>query len=344
MTRRKGTTPTRRSVTAGLAAGVALAALPLRSAWSRTMTRWTQAADVPVATQEIYPCAHKGKLWLAGGIASGMVTPFISDRVDISDPATDSWSPGPKLPEPRHHVTLISLSDALYAIGGHYGSLTGGIWQMRKTVWRLNEKTNAWEDAPFLPAPQAEMVTAVCQGRIHIAGGRKKKGAKDGKRSDHMDTGDHYTFDPEGEKWQPRAPLPTPRNSAAGGVIDGLFYVAGGRDDSGNLPLNDVYDPKEDKWRTAAPLPQAQAGLGGSVLGNKLYVFGGEVFSPEPGVFKEAWAYDPETDEWSPLPHMPTPRHGLGAVALGGKIYAVGGATKPGGSGRSKANEVLAAG
>jgi N-acetylneuraminic acid mutarotase len=344
MTDRTRNCLTRRDVAAGLAAGAALTALPFRSAGAETMTGWSKAADVPIATQEVYPCAHKGRLWLAGGIASGMVTPFISDRVDIYDPQTDSWSSGPKLPEARHHVTLMSLNGLLYAIGGHYGSIPGGVWQMRKTVWRLNEETQKWENSLFLPEPQAEMVTAVLQGRIHIAGGRKMKGEKDGNRSDHKDVGDHFAFDPDQNEWQVRPPLPMPRNSAAGGVIGHYFHVAGGRDDSGNLPDHHVYDPKEDKWRTAAPMPQAQAGLGGAVLKDKLYVFGGEVFSPKPAVFKEAWVYDPQSDKWGALPPMPTPRHGLGAVELGGKIYCVAGATKPGGSGRSKANEVLVAG
>ncbi|MFP3943830.1 MAG: Kelch repeat-containing protein, partial [Alphaproteobacteria bacterium] len=105
-----------------------------------------------------------------------------------------------------------------------------------------------------------------------------------------------------------------------------------------------VYDPKEDKWRTAAPMPKAQAGLGGAVLNGRLYVFGGEIFDPEPAVFKEAWVYDPKADKWDALPPMPTPRHGLGAVALGDRIYCTAGATKPGGSGRSRANEAFVAG
>lgn len=336
--------PNRRDVTGTLALGAAAAALPFGpGVFAAPAGRWMSAAQVPVATQEVYPCAHKGKLWLAGGIAGGVV-PGISKRVDIYDPQTDSWTRGPDLPTVRHHVTLASTQGRLHAIGGYKGSLTGGLWRMRSTVWALNEAAGAWEKSTYLPAPQAEMTTGVMGRLIHIAGGRKLKGKANRNRRDHVDVGDHYAFDPKQNEWQERAPLSTPRNSAAGGIVGHYFYVVGGRNGSGNLAVNEVYDSEEDKWRAAKPMPKAQAGLAGAMLNGKLYVFGGEVFQPEPGVFREAWVYDPQADDWSALPHMPTPRHGLGAVALGGKIYVVSGAIKPGGSGRSKANEVFVPG
>ena len=300
--------------------------------------RWISLAPMPTASQEIYPTAWEGAIWTAGGIASGLLTPFISDRVEIYQPGTDTWSAGPSLPEARHHVTLLAGAEHLFAIGGYFGSITGGIWQIRDTVWRLRD--NRWQPTAPLPEGRAEMTSAVIHGALHLVGGRVRQ-SPGSSRNNYRDTADHLLLPPGETQWQRAHPASVARNSAAGGFLAGRLYVTGGRNDSGNLTLTEAWDPTTDTWETCAPLPQAQAGLGGAVLGDHLYVFGGEVFSPQAGVFAEGWRYDPAADRWDALAPMKTPRHGLGAVAIGGHLYAVGGATQPGGNGRSKALERL---
>lgn len=337
----------RRSAAQMIAAGAASAMLPGRA---RTQGAdggplpgaWADAADVPVATQEVYPAALDGEIYLAGGIASGNLTPYISDELFIyapASPASKAWRAGPDLPDPRHHVTLMPLEGRLYAIGGYYGSVLGGIWQMKPTVWALAPDTGRWSEAPKLPHPQAEMTSAVLEGRIHCVGGRRLAGEANSERGDHRDVADHLVFD--GAGWTGAAPAPTRRNSAAGGVTGGMFYIAGGRNETGNLAATEVYDPAEDRWRSLQPMPLAQAGCAGAVMGGRLYVFGGEIFSPHSGVFEEAWEYDPEADAWRAMAPMPTPRHGLGAVAVDGRIHVIAGAMEPGGRARSTAHEVF---
>jgi hypothetical protein len=143
------------------------------------------------------------------------------------------------------------------------------------------------------------------------------------------------------------------RNSAAGAVLDGALWVAGGRvvggDGTGRL---DRYDPVADRWDTLAPIPpspvsgrQVGGGLALAALDGRLAAFGGEWFDRAApgggGVFAETWLYDPAADVWRAGPPMPTPRHGLAAATIGGAVYAIAGGEVVSGGRAGGLNEVL---
>ncbi|MEO1136465.1 MAG: kelch repeat-containing protein, partial [Pseudomonadota bacterium] len=197
----------------------------------------------------------------------------------------------------------------------------------------------SWETLTPLPHPQAETVAKSLNGFIHVAGGRAPAGSSNTEWADHIDTDEHWYYDAGDDRWRALAPLPTPRNSAAGAVTNGVLYVIGGRTvNDGNLTAMEVYDPLSDRWEKARPMPKAQAGLAAAVLNGKIYAFGGEFFSPTGGgVFAEAWEYDPDKDDWRAVAVMPRRRHGLGAVTLSDAIYVLGGAAQAGGSETSAA-------
>lgn len=320
-----------------LAAG-AIGACAGRTAFAQ-QTAWTEAAPLPYATQEVYPEAHDGRLYLAGGIAARMGVPYFTNRCVSYDSATDSWRDEPPLPEDLHHVALVSSGNALYAIGGFNGGYSH-VWRMRDAVYLLAE--DGWQPVSTLPRPLAEGVaTFGPTGLIHYATGQSRRGEANAERSDHQEVHDHWCFDPGDGQWRELAPVPTARNSATGGWQNGQLILTGGRTASGNLAITEIYDPEADRWHAAAPLPLPQAGTAGTVAGGRLHVFGGEIFTPEARVFAEAWRYHMDQDNWQQLPDMPTPRHGVGAVTLGDEVHVVGGATSPGGSGTSDKHEVL---
>lgn len=303
---------------------------------------WRTAAPLPFATQEIYPTTHSGRLYLAGGIAAKLGVPYFTNRVVSYGPAEDRWQDEAPLPEDLHHVALVSTGESLYAIGGFNGAYTH-VWRMRDQVYQLTDE--GWLAIAPLPAPLAEGVaTFGPTGLIHYVTGQSQRGEANEARSDHSEVQTHFCLDPSDGQWRSLAPIPTARNSATGGWQNGNLLVTGGRTASGNMAVTEIYDPKTDAWHAAAPLPLAQAGTAGAVAAGQLHVFGGEIFTPEAGVFAEAWRYSMEADSWQALADMPTPRHGLGAVTLGDSIHVVGGATNPGGSGTSDKHEVLSVG
>ena len=311
---------------------------------------WAPLADMPFPVQEIYPAPF----WKAAGAAfDPKPKPFniivnaggltaedaynVTDAVTFYDPVYDRWGYGAPLPEPRHHLSLVNNNGLLYGVGGFARDARGG-WQMRATCWRTRAIDQPWEPVSSMPHPLAEMASVSLGGFVHVAGGRAPAGSRNRDWSDHIDTDEHWLYDPAADRWYAQAPLPTARNSSAGVVINGVFYVIGGRTVSdGNTHVVEVYDAASDRWEKASPMPKAQAGLAASVLGGKIYVFGGEHFRDGGAVFAEAWEYDPRKDEWRAVAAMPRPRHGLGAVTLENAIYVMGGAAAPGGDGTTAA-------
>jgi N-acetylneuraminic acid mutarotase len=325
----------RRLFLTAAAAAVATPAMAL----PRREAAWTALSSAPWMVQEIYCTVWRGRIVLAGGLVGRPGGELhIEDRTALYDPATDVWTEGATLPEPRHHPMLIGHGDTVYALGG-YGRSAAGDWTAMTQVWALRDET--WAPAGEMPGAQSETVGVSLNGRIHLVTGRAPAGPANGQWNDQDDIAAHRAFDPAGNRWETLAPCPMARNSAAGAVLDGALWVAGGRTvGGGGTGRLDRYDPVADRWDTLAPIPRSYAanhqvggGLAMAAVGERLAAFGGEWFQrPGGGVFAETWIYDPARDVWEAGPDMLTPRHGLGAAAVGDAIYAVaGGAVVSGG-------------
>ena len=92
---------------------------------------------------------------------------------------------------------------------------------------------------------------------------------------------DLAAYNPATDTWSTKASMPTKRQSAAGGVIAGKLYVAGGV----KLPASgfifdvlanlEAYDPVSNSWTTLAAMPTARSMAGAGVVNGILYVIGG---------------------------------------------------------------------
>lgn len=329
--------------------GAALTAPTLARASKDRIGTWTPLGDMPFAAQEIYPaafrCGGEPVIVVAGGITAGDSGRLgVTDKCAFYVAVADIWNIGATLPAPRHHLALASAQGALFAIGG-FAADEAGQWRMQRDVWRIDDLNREnWRPVAPLPLPQAEAVTLSHDGAIHMIGGRTPKSERNQDWQDQADTGAHWRYDPQADKWEARAPLPVPRNSAAGAVLgDELFVISGRTVAGGNTPVCHAYDAQADRWREIAPLPhpldgrapRGQGGLAAAALKRSIYAFGGEWFGETSGVYADTVVYRPENGLWFPDAPMTRPRHGLGAVALSGAIYAIGGATAPSAAGTS---------
>ena len=320
----------RRAFTLGSCASILAAIAPTR-AFAIEKLSWEKRASMPYKVQEIYPALLEDKIHVVGGFTQHKGIIGVTAKHLIYDPCTDLWGEKAPMPVARHHPYIVAHKGKLFALGGFEASARDAVWMMHEESWVYNPKTDTWGESVAAPERHAETVSVSLGERIHVIGGRGLKGTRNKSYWDHTDTDRHLVFDPTSGFWQKAAPALRKRNSAAGAVINGLIYVAGGRSiKSGNIADLEIYDPQEDKWRNGAPMPQAQGGLAAAALDGKLYVFGGEYFHNGGGVYPECWAYDPATDQWKASVPMLTPRHGLGGVAINGWIYAIGGAHKKG--------------
>src|ERR1700676_2332279 len=75
-----------------------------------------------------------------------------------------------------------------------------------------------WTLKAPLPAPRAEVVAAVLDGKLHAVGG-----AVGGNAGPY-----HDVSDPAADPWLPRAPLPEARDHLGVAVADGKIYAFGG--------------------------------------------------------------------------------------------------------------------
>src|SRR3954467_4739627 len=69
----------------------------VESRWS-----WVEAAPCPVARFEANGVVVQDELWVMGGFLSSSLD--VTPRIDIYDPSTDRWRPGPDLPGAETHV------------------------------------------------------------------------------------------------------------------------------------------------------------------------------------------------------------------------------------------------
>ncbi|MEL7487004.1 MAG: kelch repeat-containing protein, partial [Pseudomonadota bacterium] len=263
---------TRRSAIAGGTGLLLSTAAGAVEKTERPIGAWREFRSHPFPVQEIYPVAHRligardgstkpefrQVIVNAGGLTPNSNFAYnVTDIVTIYDPRTGRWREGPPLPYPTHHAALVSNSGAITAIGGFRRDDIGG-WQMENRVWRLDDLDRGyWEEVAPLSIPQAEVVAASVNGRIHVVGGRSPAGSVNLEWSDHIDTDQHWAYDAGADRWERRRPLPAPRNSSAGAVYGGALYVIAGRTVAkGNTDRVDVYDPVSDRWQKAAPLPK----------------------------------------------------------------------------------------
>lgn len=290
---------------------------------------WQTVAPMPIAVQEIYPAVHNGNIYVAGGLSDALPESAqqMTDAVQRYNPASNSWQLAPALPEPRHHTYLLSVNNKLFLFGG-FIIADGGRWSASADVLLLDEEAQQWRKVAKLPKPLTETVAVLLNGKVHLASGRSPAGADNAQWRDQADVNWHWVFDPHSLSFTEAAPLPLAFNSATGVVLNGQFYVVGGRQVGGaNLAQLQRFDAATNSWQPLSAMPQAQGGLAAAVLGDDLLVFGGEYFDNGGGVYPEVWRYQAGTDSWQQAGTMPLPRHGLGAVKLNNQVYVLGGAS-----------------
>jgi hypothetical protein len=247
----------------------------------------------------------QGKAWLAGGFDGNR-----QGRADvlIYDPASDSWSSGPKLPQPLSHAVLVSTGRELFLIGGYAGSTTDPI----NTVRRLDESTSTWVDAPSLPVPVGAGAAEWDGNRIVYAGG---VGA-DGQPS-------RSVFALENGAWRRLGRLSQAREHLAA-ASDGkgtTYFLAGEVNrDNAKTVFGTVDAVEGDTVRSIGELPTARGSVGGFYSPDDGACAGGGRHSG--GLHAEVECISPD-GATKKLPNLKTPRHGLGMAVVDGNAYAL---------------------
>lgn len=208
--------------------------------------------------------------------------------------ATNTWTS--KGPEPEICTFNLNgvgrIGNTLYVTGGStFGG--GSFFTGDNTTWAYNAATNHLTTKADTPKLTAEGVSGVIDGKLFVLPGRcatelfPNPGYCETEPFRRL-----FRYNPATNFWATKKSAPHVHQIGAGGVINGKFYVAGGRDEASL----DAYDPATDTWKTLAPLPVGGEAHG-AVLQGKLFV----VVTRFVGATSElhAYAYNPGTNTWS---------------------------------------------
>ena len=183
------------------------------------------------------------------------------------DPATDHWTKKKPMALPSHHVAFTEYHGKIYAFGGFVYPPSGpAAWVPINNAWEYDPAADTWKALAPMPSKRGSPVATAVGDKIYVIGGVSlPPGSTDiavSPTTPQVSVGTVEEYDPETNTWRERSPMPTPRNHAAIGAVNGKIYVIGGRVGAAFIGLaSDIsvveeYDPATDKWSaTRARMP-----------------------------------------------------------------------------------------
>jgi N-acetylneuraminic acid mutarotase len=314
---------------------------------------WKNVAPFPEPREELLGAAAGGKLYVFSGLIplwhpAGVVYEY--------DPAADKWTKKKPMALPAHHVALASYSNKVYAFGGFvYPTSGGAAWVPIDNAWEYTPASDSWKALAPMPIKRGGAVATSVGDKIYVIGGATTQPwAKENFLSPvtpQRGLGTVQAYDPATNTWKELTPMPTPRNHAAIGAVNGKIYVIGGRVGAAfiglasDTSLVEVYDPATDTWGVpGARMPTTRSALAYGVYNNRIYVAGGEFQDPQQQtVFRTFEEYDPASNTWTVLPPMAIARHGVAGAVIGNRFYAVSGDVQSSGTGVEVSTPVVSA-
>jgi N-acetylneuraminic acid mutarotase len=331
----------RKSVGVWLVAGLVGIILAEPAAYGQG--KWLKLAPFPQPAEEISGAAAGGRMYIFAGLAPvwkpvGMVYEY--------DPGTDKWTKKRPMALPSHHVAFTEFRGKIYAFGGFVLPESGPPgWTPINNAWEYDPAADTWHALAPMPSKRGSSLAAVVGDRIYVIGGATTiPGSKETAvypTRPHMSVGTVEEYDPASNTWRERSAMPTPRNHAAIGVVNGKIYVIGGRVGAAFIGLaSDIsvveeYDPATDQWSgPRARMPIARSAIGAGVDGGRIYVAGGEYQDPHMmATFRAVEAYDPASNTWTEMPPMPVSRHGLAVGVIANRLHVISGDVQSAGTG-----------
>ena len=268
---------------------------------------WTSGATMPTARV----CAAAGAVGANIYVLGGRTATKVVSKNEIYNTQTNTWSTGAPMPTARWCFASAVVNGILYAIGGNDGS------SQLNVVEAYDPATNTWTTKTPMPTTRDSETAAVIGGQfVYVVGGFNQDGGRLDTVEAYDTATDSWSAkaplrvgksiaavgavgatiiaagglsstgitrenesDATGKNvWRKRTKMPTGRESACTGVINGLLYVAGGN----GLSLKrshrvlEAYDHISNSWNTAlASMPHAAGGPAYATVNGQLYCFGG---------------------------------------------------------------------
>jgi hypothetical protein len=279
----------------------------------------TEGPPIPEARTEVVGALWDGKIAVAGGLTPNAST----DRFDLFDLSSGTWSSGPTLPHRYDHASLAELGGRLYLVGGYLSGLSNPT----NEAWSLGPGDSAWRDEPDLATRRGALATAAASGKLVAIGGVDGSGTV-------LQTTEIFT---PATGWTAGPDLRMTREHlGAAGVGDKVYAIAG-RNANGATTSVESLVVGGREWTEEAALHDERSGIGAATASGQVCTGGGEV-PGRPDTVPSIECLNGRG--WQRVATMRVPRHGLAVVAERNRMHFVAGGPQPGAS-FSDAHEVL---
>jgi N-acetylneuraminic acid mutarotase len=287
---------------------------------------WKLAASAPTTRFEAHGFVMFNKLYMMGGWLDPELDS--STRVDVYDPATNSWQQLRDMQAPETHSGMAVDAEHynVYFVAGHRGEYPS---TPTNDTWRYNAGSDTWTQLAPIPTIGGAGAAVLLDRTLHYIGGCL---------ADRVtNTAQHWTLDLDtpGATWKAAAPMPVAVDHVAGLALNGKIYAVGGEIGHDKLhnqqSLVQVYDPATNKWTRAASMPRPKSHAESST-----FVMNGRIISAA-GQNDDAYVqaptnsvnlYEPQTNRWIPLGNLPAARQGTIIQQVGNFIILTAGGTR----------------
>jgi N-acetylneuraminic acid mutarotase len=187
--------------------------------------KWVRLAEFPEPTEELLGASAGGKLYVFCGLAPGWQPIGL---VYEYDPATDTWTKKKPMPLASHHVAFTEYRGKIYAFGGFVLPQSGPspAWVPIDNAWEYDPAEDSWKALAPVPTRRGSPVAVTAGDRLYVIGGATP-GPKDTAvplPGLHWSLGTIEAYDPATNPWHQRSAMPTPRNHATAGLVNGKIY------------------------------------------------------------------------------------------------------------------------
>lgn len=271
---------------------------------------WQQIADLPTARSRMAAASFNNRLYIIGGDEALGTT----GRVDIFNPATQTWERGADKPTPATNIQAVVLEDEILVPGG-----CSDQGQVHAVLEIYNPAEDNWRVGQPLPQALCAYAATAYRDELYVIGGLNAQ--------QYLQT--VYVYNPLSNTWRLHPqPYPLPLGFAAAATPDNRLYVVGGYD--GQREYAEVFslDPFTDRWEAQPSLNTPRGGLGVTVVGQDLYAIGGgwKSFDETSNFVTDAEFFSLPAAVWQQIetPYVGQWRN-LATGRIGSDIYAIGG-------------------
>ena len=200
---------------------------------------WTQKKEMPISRFYFGLGVVAEKVYLIGGTTGlGEGQEQRMDRLDLYDPATDTWAKGPKMPTRRNPGGVAVVSTRIYVIGGE-GWPPPQNWGADPFLENIEEYdpiNRQWRKKKDMLEIKNWFSSAVVGDAIYLIGGYTREGGLQQVATVNV-------YHPRTETLREISALPAPLDTFDAAAVDGKIYAFGSLDAGGQFSTDVlVYD------------------------------------------------------------------------------------------------------